>query len=368
MLTWNGAAKNSSDQVSTCSEGTLVATVTANPNYTLTAMAISGTNKSITIVPADLSTGLPTTDEKVYTVTVPSLATGTLTITPTFTRTYTVAYNLDGGETAGSTANANYLSGATVTFVTPNPTKTGYDFAGWVVNKEGGGTQSASNTNFTMPADNVTVTAQWTPKALSSLTVTPTTAEVYVGQYVQIPVTYTPADVLTKGYTLVSNPSFCVTTGSTNTTLKITGGRGGVTITENKTETVSIKADADNTKTASVTVTVKPLPVDHFLDLVHGVEFADQSATIVDNALSASYTAQGHADVAEPAEGNACEKGHLHLIGWIESTWADAHLTATMAEITSAVDGESNPLFHAVYSPMTASGKTYYAVWAHEEE
>lgn len=367
-LKFNNAAQTSGANVSTCAASTVEFKVTANAGYTLTNMSISGTNKTLTITPSPITTGLPSTNEMTYTVSVPALATGTLTITPTFTQTYSVTYNLDGGETAGSTATTRYQSGESVTLVTPNPTKTGYDFTGWTVTKAGGGTVTVSAGAFTMPSDNVTVTAGWTAKPLTSISVTPTTAEVYVGQYVVLPVTYDPADVLTKGYTLVATPGYCVTTGSTNTTLKLTGGRGGVSITEDKVETVSIKANADNTKTASVTITVKPLPVDHFLDLIHGQTFADQVATIVDNALSASYTAPGHDDVDAPVSGNDCEKGHLHLIGWIESEWADAHLTATMAEIKAAKDDGLNPLFHDVYSPMTASGKTYYAVWAHEVE
>jgi len=364
-MTFNNASVSSGANVSTCATSTLVVKVTANAGYTLTNMSISGVT-GITIDPSPLTTGLPTTAEKTYTVSIPALKTGTLTITPTFTQTYSVTYDLGGGETAGSTATARYTSGTSVTLATPDPTRTGYNFTGWTINKAGGGTVTPSAGAFTMPSTNVTVVAGWSAKPLTSLTVDPTTATVYVGQYVQIPITYDPADILTKGYTLVSTPAYCITTGSTNTTLKITGGRGGVTITEDKVETVSIKADADNTKTASVTVTVKPLPVDHFRDLIHGETFADQTASIVANALSANYSAPGHEDVDEPVSGNTCEKEHLHLVGWIESEWANAHLTATMSEIKAAKDADNKPLFHAVYSAMTASNKTYYAVWGHE--
>ena len=359
-MKWNNASKSSGDQVSTCSTGTLVVEVTANPSYTLTAITIAGTNKTITLTPSDLTTGLPSTSKMTYSVSVPSLATGTLTITPTFTRTYSVIYNLDGGETAGSTAVANYQSGATVTLVTPNPTRTGYNFTGWTINKAGGGTVTPSAGAFTMPAANVTVVAGWSEKTLSSISVASSTATIYSGQYVEIGVTYDPADILTKGYTTGSYSYVTIT--RYNDKIKLTGK----SVTEDKVETVTLTASASPNPTTTVTVTVKPLPVDIFLDLIHGETFADQSAAIVDNALSSAYTAPGHADVSEPVSGNTCEKGHLHLIGWIESTWADSHLTATMSEITAAVDGSSNPLFHAVYSPMTVSGKTYYAVWAHE--
>ena len=360
-LQWNNADKSAGDQVSTCSDGTLVAKVTANPGYILTAMAISGTNKSITITPSDLTTGLPSTEEMTYSVAVQALATGTLTITPTFSHTYTVTYDLADGETSGSTATVRYQSGETVTLVTPAPTKSGYNFTGWTVTKEGGGNVTVSGGKFTMPTDNVTATATWTEKTLTSISLGSASVEVYVGQYVEIPVTYDPADILTKGYTLVANPSYCVTTGSTNTKLKITGGRGGVTITENKTETVSIKADADDSKTASVSVTVKPLPVDHYVDLIHGVSFDDKGSTIVNNELSATYTAPGYGDYSGSTTGD-CETNHLHLVGWIESEWADAHPKATHAEIIAA-EGYNT----AREAGMTASNKTYYAVWGDEQ-
>ena len=359
-MKWNNASKSSGDAVSTCSTGTLVVDVTANPSYTLTAITIAGTNKTITLDPTDLTTGLPSTSKMTYTVTVPSLATGTLTITPTFTRTYSVTYNLDGGETAGSTAVANYQSGATVTLVTPDPTRSGYDFTGWTVTKDGGGNVSVSTSQFTMPTDNVIVTAGWSAKTLSSISVASSTATVYSGQYVEIGVTYDPADILTKGYTTGSYNYVTVT--RYNDKIKLTGK----TVSEDKVETVTLTASASPNPTTTITVTVKPLPVDKFVDLIHGETFADQAASIVDNNLTTAYSAPSHADVAVPISGNTCEKEHLHLVGWIESEWANAHLTATMSEIIAAEDAEHNPLFFAVYAPMNASGKTYYAVWGKE--
>ena len=361
-LQWNNADKSAGDQVSTCSAGTLVAKVTANPDYILTAMAISGTNKSITTTPADLATGLPSTGEMTYSVAVQALATGTLTITPTFSRTYTVTYDLVGGETSGSIATVRYQSGEQVTLVTPDPTKSGYNFSGWTVTKENGGNVTVSSGKFTMPADNVTATATWAEKTLTSINLGSASVEVYVGQYVEIPVTYDPADILTKNYTLVSTPAYCVTTGSTITTLKITGGRGGVTITENKTETVSIKANADDSKTASVSVTVKPLPVDHYVDLIHGETFEDKGSTIVNNALSATYTAPGYTGDYSGSTTGDCETNHLHLVGWIDSEWADAHPKASHAEIIAAEGYHT-----AREAGMTASNKTYYAVWGDEQ-
>ena len=73
-----------------------------------------------------------------------------------------------------------------------------------------------------------------------------------------------------------------------------------------------------------------------------------------------------HADVSDPGAGhNTCERGHLHLVGWILKDWADEHPTATHSEIVGA--GATN--FYGAnvaidLSSASVNGKTYYAVWA----
>lgn len=76
---------------------------------------------------------------------------------------YTVTYE-DGGATSGSVpedASSPYDEGATVTVLgnTGSLARNGYEFNGW---SDGVNTYSAGNT-FTMPDENVTLTAQWTP-------------------------------------------------------------------------------------------------------------------------------------------------------------------------------------------------------------
>ena len=214
-----------------------------------------------------------------------------------------------------------------------------------------------------MGTANATVTATFTAKPLVSISLSPASGTVYVGQYAEFAITYNPADILTKGTTLVSTPSYVATTGTTNTTLKLTGGRAGVTITEDVTETVSIQANADNTKTASVSITVKPLPKVHFVDIVHGYEFTDVVGTIEGNALVANKTTPTHAEFSGSGGANACENEHIRLVGWIEKTWADAHPDASHSDITGAGTGvfiEANTAINV----LTYNGNTYYAVWA----
>ncbi len=243
----------------------------------------------------------------------------------------------------------------------------GYNFSSWSVSGTGAALSSTSTnpTTFTMGTADATVTGTFTAKPLVSISLSAASGEVYVGQYVTFDITYNPSDVLTKGTNLVATPSYCVTTGTTNTTLKITGGRSGVNITENVTETVSIKANADNTKTASVTITVKPLPLVHFTDVIHGESFSDVVATISANALVDSKMTPTHADFSGSGA-NTCEDEHVHLVGWILKDWADAHPNATSSEISEA--GSTNYITAgAAINVSTFNGKTFYAVWSKVE-
>ena len=72
-----------------------------------------------------------------------------------------VMYNLDGG-TWGNGAATNYAvdEGSTYT-VLGKPTKAGYEFAGWTVDGLGDTKSVESGEQFTMPGNNVTITATW---------------------------------------------------------------------------------------------------------------------------------------------------------------------------------------------------------------
>ncbi|MBQ2718309.1 MAG: InlB B-repeat-containing protein [Clostridia bacterium] len=73
--------------------------------------------------------------------------------------TYTVTYNANGGANA-PTDSTQYSSGDTVTISSTVPTRTNYIFAGWT-SSAFSGTKQAGET-FTMPENNVTLTASWT--------------------------------------------------------------------------------------------------------------------------------------------------------------------------------------------------------------
>jgi uncharacterized repeat protein (TIGR02543 family) len=294
----------------------------------------------------------------------------TTTLTPKWSiNSYTLTWNLAGGTVAtagtGASAGATGTPSSSVEYnaaiAVPTVTKSGYDFAGW-------DDTPASK----MPASDVTYTAIWTAKTLNSISLAEDAVTIYDQQYVLIDVIYDPADILTKGYTLVSLPTKVVTTGSTNAQLKLSATKAGVVISETVSETISIQAKADGTKTTSVTVTINPLPRVHFVDNIHNETFADVVATISENALVATKTTPTHADVANPSSASSCENTHLHLVGWIRGDWPAyvAYMNGTgdaptVSELTSATGYWFLP--GADINVLTNDGKTFYAVWAVEE-
>ena len=67
-----------------------------------------------------------------------------------------VSYNLDGGISTTILSATTYLYNSTITFAS-SPSRTGYKFEGWLAN----GVKYNSNSNFTIPDENVTITAWW---------------------------------------------------------------------------------------------------------------------------------------------------------------------------------------------------------------
>ncbi|MCL2082429.1 MAG: InlB B-repeat-containing protein [Oscillospiraceae bacterium] len=127
-------------------EGTRISlTATANTGYTFDGWTSSNGGS------------FGNTANRSTTFTMPA---GTTTVTAKFKQS-TRAVTVNGSHTSNSGAR-NYAQGATVTIRAG--TRSGYTFNGWTVNR--GGVTLANRTNatttFTMPANTVTVTANWT--------------------------------------------------------------------------------------------------------------------------------------------------------------------------------------------------------------
>ncbi|QJD84709.1 InlB B-repeat-containing protein [Cohnella herbarum] len=95
------------------------------------------------------------------TVTMPSSA---LTLYAQWTAIPTYAVTYDGNDSDGGTAptETNKASGATFAAKANTFTRTGYTFAGWNTQADGGGTPYAEGATVTMPSGALTLYAQWT--------------------------------------------------------------------------------------------------------------------------------------------------------------------------------------------------------------
>lgn len=84
-----------------------------------------------------------------------------VTVSATFVPAYTVTYVANGGSGTMTDANSPYTAGTQVTLLSNTFTYAGHTFNGWSVKDASQNDVEVSDGKFTMPASNVTVTAQW---------------------------------------------------------------------------------------------------------------------------------------------------------------------------------------------------------------
>lgn len=140
--------------------------VQVGTSYTTTSTSF---NKSITGLSANTTYYV-----RPYATNGYGTAYGTQTSFKTKEIKYTVTYNANGATGTVPTDANEYASGATVTVMSHGDlAKIGYSFTGWKRNDNSAIVQE--NATFTMPASNLTLTAQWTAKALTNYRTTCTT-------------------------------------------------------------------------------------------------------------------------------------------------------------------------------------------------
>lgn len=206
------------------------------------------------------------------------------------------------------------------------------------------------------------VTVNVVPVALSNIQVAKSATELYVGESEEIAVTYDPVNVTTKGYTTGSYSY--VTIGRSNDNITITGK----SVTKVQVETVTLTASSDPSKTATIEVTVKPLPRVHFVDIVHGVNFSDVVATTPEGVFTKDQATPTNDDIVE--DGEACDKTHQHMVGWIDSEWTPLveYMSgeSDTAPNKAAIEAATGYFYTAGASIDTQDrdGKTYFAVWS----
>ncbi len=208
--------------------------------------------------------------------------------------------------------------------------------------------------------------------ALSTLNVAKSSTTLYLGEAEDIAVTYDPVNTTTKGYTTGSYTY--VTIGRSNNKITLTGKA----VTPGEPERVTLTSSDAGAKTATIDVTVKPLPKVTFVDNLQGkTDFSNWgsdgvvSSTVTDGVVTHTKPTPSHTDISDPgASYNACERSHLHLVGWIESEWADAHPSATHEQIVGANVSNGAGTFLEAGADLnveTYNGNIYYAVWSQVE-
>ena len=304
-------------------------------------------------------------------------------------------YTITGASTSGTAVTGGTLtSSANSTCEGKSMTlsaavNAGYAFGGWKIVKTGvvpeadvtstllpgDNASSLTPAAFSMPAYGITVSATITEKEVTGWTwkqeladaseiTIPATVELYIGQQAKFNLkTYDPADVLAgkKGYSA----------DYTNEDLAQDNKAGAYYVTRAKiakeSTTLTLTSTSNGEVQEVITIRIKALPLVHFVDNIHGETFADVVANVDASEKRTVYTTKPtptHSAVDDPgASYNTCERQHLHLIGWIESEWADAHPNAEPGDITGA--GAGNYYAAGANIDLVAqNGKTFYAVWA----
>ena len=152
---------------------------------------------------------------------------------------------VDGSVTGGTiSADKNTAAeNATVT-LTATPA-TGYTFTSWNVKDAAENTITVTNNQFTMPASNVTVTATFTPIAVTGVTLNKTSASLSVGETETLTATVAPANALNQAITWTSSNTDVATVSAAGVVTAVAAGSATITVTTD---------DGSFTATCSVTV------------------------------------------------------------------------------------------------------------------
>ena len=213
--------------------------------------------------------------DAMMTVTIAQGSTGHLAYTATWTPTvYNIVYTMDGG--TATPANPTTYTIETATFTLTNPTKTGYDFAGWKLNGEGEAMMTVTITQGS--TGHLAYTATWTPT-------------VYNIVYTMDGGTATPANPTT--YTIESS---AITLNNPTKTGYTFAGWTGTDLAE---PTTSVTIAAGSTGNRSYTATWTPTVYNITLTLDGGTAENPTTYTILseditlNNPTKTGYTFKG---------------------------------------------------------------------------
>jgi hypothetical protein len=227
-----------------------------------------------------------------------------------------------------------------------------------------------------------TITATFSAKPLTGWSWTykdaaiPNVVELYIGEYARFDIAgYTPSDVINdkKGFVYVAagDPSTMQPVYNTDDLAHVGHSTNYYTIRGKRateSTTVVFKSTGNSELMQTMTLRIKALPVVHFKDLVHGEVFADVAATVTTGVVTKSKPTPTHDDWSGSPK-NTCETGHVHLVGWIDSEWAEEYLSDDAMPNKATI--EASGYFYAPNAAIDTeanNGKTFYAVWSTIED
>jgi len=136
---------------------------------------------------------------------------------------------------------------------------------------------------------------------------------------------------------------------STSNTPSITTGTSATTA---QTPTLTFAQEADGTYTAGATFTAL---IDHFIDNIQGTSGFTGEGKAKSGNYSATLAELTLSD-GDKTTGSSCRKEHYHFVGWVTAA------TRTSKSGGPYVAGDLETI------TGTATGTTYYAVWAMEDD
>ena len=316
-------------------------------------------------------------------------------------------YTITGASTSGTDVTSGILTSSRdggcegrVITLTATP-KTGYTWDGeWIITKTSGGNdvtttvltdKTANPATLTMPAYGVTVSTSFTENVVTNWTWTyngeaiPDPIEIYVGQSAQVDVVYTPdASYLTashknnNAYTHIVNSTYIASPSRSGDHFTFSGKAS----TGESTTSITLihNDDKSEPKEFPLTFNVKviSLPSVTFIDLIQDkIDFSGGSSYTAGTGVLTSSVSAGvvthtvatptHDDVVSPGNNSTCENTHLHFVGWIESTWAEAYLDVVDGSMPNKATIEAADGWIEAGDDIDVEandGKTYYAVWS----
>ena len=138
---------------------------------------------------------------------------------------YTVTYSGNGNRGGVVPDAATYHYEDVVTISSGKPTRSGYTFAGW---SDGTDTYNGGDT-FVMPAGDVTLTAQWTKKRVTSVTVSSSSEVLTVGETVLLYADVLPDDVINAAVVWTSSDETVATVDADGQVAAVGAGRAEIT-------------------------------------------------------------------------------------------------------------------------------------------